>query len=83
MSITKRVWGAITAGAMTVVSYIFWGVAPRTLGRQHAQRVACAFAGPLSSSATRTSMLRVCSRTNVASYSGIAARTPMAACSST
>ena len=39
--------GAITAGAMTVVSYIFWGVAPRTLGRQHAQRVACAFAGPL------------------------------------
>ncbi len=39
--------GAITAGAMTVVSYIFWGVAPRTLGRQHAQRVACSFAGPL------------------------------------
>ncbi|HSU36827.1 MAG TPA: CNNM domain-containing protein, partial [Propionibacteriaceae bacterium] len=39
--------GAITAGAMTVVSYIFWGVAPRTIGRQHAQRVACAFAGPL------------------------------------
>jgi len=39
--------GAITAGAMTVVSYIFWGVAPRTLGRQHAERVACALAGPL------------------------------------
>ena len=35
------------AGAMTVVSYIFWGVAPRTLGRQHAQSVACAMAGPL------------------------------------
>ena len=43
------VWqtGAITAGVMTVVSYIFWGVAPRTLGRQHAERVACALAGPL------------------------------------
>ena len=39
--------GGITAGAMTVVSYIFWGVAPRTLGRQHAQVVACSFAGPL------------------------------------
>ena len=32
---------------MIIVSYIFWGVAPRTLGRQHADRVACAFAGPL------------------------------------
>src|SRR5215210_478095 len=43
------VWeaGAITAGAMTVVSYIFWGVAPRTLGRQHSDTVACAAAGPL------------------------------------
>ena len=39
--------GAITAGVMTVVSYIFWGVAPRTLGRQHAESVACAMAGPL------------------------------------
>jgi CBS domain containing-hemolysin-like protein len=39
--------GALTAGVMTVVSYIFWGVAPRTLGRQHAERVACALAGPL------------------------------------
>ena len=39
--------GAVTAGVMTVVSYIFWGVAPRTLGRQHAERVACAMAGPL------------------------------------
>ena len=29
--------GAVTAGVMTVVSYIFWGVAPRTLGRQHAR----------------------------------------------
>jgi CBS domain containing-hemolysin-like protein len=33
---------------MFVISYIFWGVAPRTLGRQHADRVACASAGPLS-----------------------------------
>ena len=39
--------GALTAGVMTVVSYIVWGVAPRTLGRQHAERVACALAGPL------------------------------------
>ena len=43
------VWqtGAVTAGVMTVVSYIVWGVAPRTLGRQHSERVACALAGPL------------------------------------
>ncbi len=39
--------GLITAGSMIIVSYVFWGVAPRTLGRQHANRVACAFAGPL------------------------------------
>ena len=32
---------------MIIVSYVFWGVAPRTVGRQHANRVACAFAGPL------------------------------------
>jgi CBS domain containing-hemolysin-like protein len=32
---------------MFIISYIFWGVAPRTLGRQHADRVACASAGPL------------------------------------
>jgi hypothetical protein len=37
----------VTAGSMIVVSYIFWGVAPRTLGRQHANRIACAAAGPL------------------------------------
>ena len=44
-----RVWlaGLITAGSMFIISYIFWGVAPRTLGRQHADRVACAAAGPL------------------------------------
>ena len=39
--------GAVIAGVMTVVSYIVWGVAPRTLGRQHSERVACALAGPL------------------------------------
>jgi len=38
---------AVTAGSMIVVSYVLWGVAPRTLGRQHADRVACAAAGPL------------------------------------
>jgi CBS domain containing-hemolysin-like protein len=37
----------ITAGSMIVVSYVFWGVAPRTMGRQHPDRVACAAAGPL------------------------------------
>ncbi|WP_375426037.1 hemolysin family protein [uncultured Friedmanniella sp.] len=36
-----------TAGSMIVVSYIFWGVAPRTVGRQHADAVAGAAAGPL------------------------------------
>jgi CBS domain containing-hemolysin-like protein len=42
---TERV--LITAGSMIVVSYIFWGVAPRTIGRQHANTVACRAAGPL------------------------------------
>ena len=37
----------ITAGSMIVISYVFWGVAPRTLGQQHHDRVACALAGPL------------------------------------
>ncbi|HTF39610.1 MAG TPA: hemolysin family protein [Propionibacteriaceae bacterium] len=39
--------GAVTSGIMIIVSYIAWGVAPRTLGRQHADRVACAAAGPI------------------------------------
>jgi CBS domain containing-hemolysin-like protein len=45
----ERVWlaGLITAGSMFIISYIFWGVAPRTIGRQHPDRVACAAAGPL------------------------------------
>jgi len=37
----------ITAGSMIIVSYILWGVAPRTMGRQHPDKVACAAAGPL------------------------------------
>ena len=41
----KRV--LITAGPMIVVSYVMWGVAPRTLGQQHHDRVACGVAGPL------------------------------------
>ncbi|HEY0240412.1 MAG TPA: hemolysin family protein, partial [Friedmanniella sp.] len=40
--------GALAAGVMIVVSFIFWGVAPRTLGRQHADAVSLAAAGPLS-----------------------------------
>jgi len=45
----SRTWEQvlITAGSMIVISYIFWGVAPRTIGRQHSDRVACAAAGPL------------------------------------
>jgi CBS domain containing-hemolysin-like protein len=37
----------ITAAIMIVISYVFWGVAPRTLGRQHSDKVACAVAGSL------------------------------------
>jgi CBS domain containing-hemolysin-like protein len=37
----------ITAGSMIVTSYVLWGVAPRTIGRQHPDRVACLAAGPL------------------------------------
>lgn len=38
----------IIIGAMVVVSFVLWGVAPRTLGRQHADRVALAASGPVS-----------------------------------
>lgn len=38
----------IAAGSMVVVSFIFWGVAPRTIGRQRADQVALAMAGPVS-----------------------------------
>ena len=37
----------IAVGAMTVVSYVLIGVAPRTIGRQQARRVALAAAGPV------------------------------------
>ncbi len=45
-----RVEGSIgvvlAVGVMTVVAYVFIGVAPRTVGQQHADRVALAGAGP-------------------------------------
>lgn len=37
----------LTAGIMIVVSYIWWGVAPRTFGRQRADRIAGMVAAPL------------------------------------
>ncbi len=37
----------VAAGAMVVVSYIAVGVGPRTLGRQHSERVGLLTAGPL------------------------------------
>jgi CBS domain containing-hemolysin-like protein len=37
----------VAAGSMVVVSFVIVGVAPRTLGRQHATSVALAVAGPL------------------------------------
>ncbi len=37
----------VAAGAMLVVSFVAIGVAPRTLGRQHAERVALVMAGTL------------------------------------
>src|SRR5438067_13822467 len=38
-----RLWlaGMVTAGSMTVVSFVAVGVAPRTIGRQHAYTVGC------------------------------------------
>ncbi len=45
--------GALTAaGIMVVVSYVFIGVGPRTLGRQHPYRVALVIAGPVRALAT-------------------------------
>jgi CBS domain containing-hemolysin-like protein len=43
------VWPTIltAAGVMLVVSFVVIGVAPRTLGRQHAERVALLSSGPL------------------------------------
>jgi CBS domain containing-hemolysin-like protein len=43
-----RWWAMLAALAiMLVVSFVVVGVAPRTLGRQHSERVALALAGPL------------------------------------
>jgi len=38
---------AVASGLMLVVSYVLLGVAPRTLGRQHATRLALLYARPL------------------------------------
>ena len=45
----SKEWQAVlvAAGSMLVVSFVVIGVAPRTLGRQHAEGVALALAGPL------------------------------------
>lgn len=47
-------WKAVlvTIGSMLVVSFVMIGVAPRTLGRQHADAVATLSAGPLMAAAT-------------------------------
>lgn len=47
-------WPAVltTIGVMLVVSFVAIGVAPRTVGRQHAERVALLSAGPLASVTT-------------------------------
>jgi CBS domain containing-hemolysin-like protein len=42
----------VAAGSMVVVAYVLVGVAPRTLARQHAPRVALVAAGPISALAT-------------------------------
>jgi CBS domain containing-hemolysin-like protein len=39
---------ATSIGVMALVSFVVIGVAPRTIGRQHSQRVALATAGPIS-----------------------------------
>lgn len=46
----EQVWlqWLVAAASMIVVSFVLWGVAPRTLGRQHPDAVACRTAGPLS-----------------------------------
>ena len=46
---------------MALVSFVVIGVAPRTLGRQHAQRIALAAAGPISSVTTILGPIRGCS----------------------
>ncbi len=54
VSTFRTVWaGALTAGAiMLVVSYVFIGVGPRTLGRQHPYRLGMLVAAPVRALAT-------------------------------
>jgi CBS domain containing-hemolysin-like protein len=49
LEVIDTLWIAVlvAAGAMLVVSFVVIGVAPRTLGRQHAEQVALSTAGPL------------------------------------
>ncbi len=42
----------VAIGSMLVLSFVVIGVAPRTLGRQHADRVACLSAGPVAAFTT-------------------------------
>ena len=49
-----------TIGVMLVVSFVAIGVAPRTLGRQHAERVALWSAAPLSASPRSSGRCRSC-----------------------
>jgi len=44
---TPWVGALVAAGVMVVVSYIFIGVGPRTLGRQHPYRIGMVLAGPV------------------------------------
>ena len=49
LDLIDTLWIAVlvAAGSMLVVSFVVIGVAPRTLGRQHAEQVALSTAGPL------------------------------------
>ena len=49
-----------TIGVMLVVSFVVIGVAPRTLGRQHNERVALWSAAPLSASPRCSARCRGC-----------------------
>jgi CBS domain containing-hemolysin-like protein len=49
IGLVTKTWEAVVIAsvAMLVISYVLLGVAPRTLGRQHAARIALISAGPL------------------------------------
>jgi CBS domain containing-hemolysin-like protein len=59
LSLFPARWEAVlvSSASMVVVAYVFVGVAPRTLGRQHAGKVALLSAGPLYALATFLSPL--------------------------